>query len=66
MWSSEKPSQKKNKSDITVILASDWFKWVNSVQNLEHDVTVSYVMSQLASNERQLSVFCYFLFVVSK
>ena len=44
MWTSEKPSQ-KNKSDITVIWASDWFKWVNFMQNLEHNVTVIYMMS---------------------
>ena len=62
-WPSEKPSQKNN-SDITVIWVSDWFKWVNLMQNLEHDVTVSYMVSQLASNERQLSVFCCFLFAV--
>ena len=43
MWPSEKPSQKNN-SDIAVIWASDWFKWVNLMQNLEHDVTASYVM----------------------
>ena len=65
MWTSEKPSQKSN-PDITVIWVSDWLKWVNSMQNLEHDVTVSYMMSQLASNKRQLSVFCCFLFAVFK
>ena len=62
-WPREKPSEKKN-SDITVIWVSDWFKWVNFMQNLEHDVTVSYMMSQLASNERQVSVFCCLLFAV--
>ena len=36
---SEKPSQKKN-SDITVIRASDSFKWVMFMQNFEHGVTV--------------------------
>ena len=63
MWTSEKPSQKNN-SDFTVIWVSDWFKWVNFMQNPEHDVTVSYTVSQLASNERHLSVFCCFLFAV--
>ena len=38
-WPSEKPSQKKI-SDITVIRASDSFKWVMFMQNFEHDVTV--------------------------
>ena len=56
-----KTFRKKN-SDIIVIWVSDWFNWVNFMQNLEHDVTVSYMMLQLGSNERQLSVFCCFLF----
>ena len=64
-WTTEKPSQNYN-SDITVIWLSDWFKWVNFMQNLEHGVTVCYMMSQLASNEIQESVFCCFLFAVFK
>ena len=64
-WPSEKPQQKNN-SDITVIWVSDWFKWVMFMQNFEHGVTVSYMMSQLASNEIQGSVFCCFLFAVFK
>ena len=64
-WPSEKLN-KKNNSDITVSWVSDSFKWVNFMQNLEHDVTVSYMMSQLASNEIQESVFCCFLFAVFK
>ena len=39
MWTSEKPSQ-QNEPDITAIWVSDWFKWVQFIQNLEHDVTV--------------------------
>ena len=38
-WPSEKPSQKKT-LDITVIRASDSFKWVMFMQNFEHGVTV--------------------------
>ena len=39
MWPSEKLHQKKN-SDITVIRASDSFKWVMFMQNFELGVTV--------------------------
>ena len=39
-WPSEKPSQKRNNSDITVFRVSDSFKWVMFMQNFEHDVTV--------------------------
>ena len=38
-WKREKPSEKNN-SDITVIRASDSFKWVMFMQNFEHGVTV--------------------------
>ena len=61
-----RPSETKNNSDITAIWVSDWFNRVNFMQNLEHGVTVSYMMSQLASNEIQESVFCCFLFAVFK
>ena len=56
MWTSEKPSQ-KNKSDITVIWVSDWFKWIDLFK-------ISSLMSQFSTNKRTLSVFCCFLFAV--
>ena len=44
-WPGEKPSQKKN-SDITVLRASDSFKWVMFMQNFEHDVSFQPIKEQ--------------------
>ena len=56
MRTSEK-SWQKDKSDITVIWVSDWFKWIDLLK-------ISSLMSQFSINKRTLSVFCCFLFAV--
>ena len=48
------PSEKTN-SDITVIRASDSFKWVMFMQNFEHNVTV---------NNHLEAITCVLLFTV--
>ena len=63
MWSKKK-FQQKSEPDITGFRTSDWLTRVYLMQNLEHGVTVSNMMSQFTSNDRQVSVFCCFLFVV--
>ena len=55
MWTKKKCYQ-QNEPDITAFRTAHWSKRVPFMQNLEHDVTVSNMMSQLASNEKPLSV----------
>ena len=56
-WTREKPSEKKNNSDITVIWVSNWFKWASLFK-------ISSLIWQFPTNKRTISLFCCFLFDV--